>query len=82
MAKKTSQKQVKHDCRTCRNGGRENNFICYCSVLKVGRRASHTFVETLCAVGQQAEAVARIRRITAVGLSAGCSSGGEGQRKK
>ena len=45
-------------------------------------RASHTFVETLCAVGQQAEAVARIRRITAVGLSAGCSSGGEGQRKK
>ena len=31
------QKQVKHDCRTCRNGGRENNFICYCSVLKVGR---------------------------------------------
>ena len=34
MVKKTAQKQVKHDCRTCRNGGRE---ICYCSVLKVGR---------------------------------------------
>lgn len=26
MVKKTAQKQVKHDCRTCRNGGRENNF--------------------------------------------------------
>ena len=36
MVKKTVQKPVKHDCRTCRNGGRENNFICYCSVLKVG----------------------------------------------
>lgn len=37
MAKKTSQKQEKQDCRTCKNGGKENNFICYCSVLKVGR---------------------------------------------
>ena len=37
MAKKVSKNQVKHDCRTCSNGGKENNFICYCSVLKVGR---------------------------------------------
>lgn len=37
MVKKTVQKPVKHDCRTCRNGGRETNFICYCFVLKVGR---------------------------------------------
>ena len=33
MVKKIAQKQVKHDCRTCRNGGRENNFICYCSFM-------------------------------------------------
>ncbi len=36
MAKKTTQVQ-KSDCRTRRNGGEEKNFICYCSVLKVGR---------------------------------------------
>ena len=44
MVKKTAQKQVKHDCRTCRNGGRENNFICYCSVLKVGIRICSYYV--------------------------------------
>lgn len=37
MAKKTVQNQVRPDCRTCRNGGKESNFICFCSVLKVGR---------------------------------------------
>nr|DAZ77639.1 MAG TPA: hypothetical protein [Caudoviricetes sp.] len=37
MKTKTSPKRVKHDCRTCRNGGKESNFICYCSVFKVGR---------------------------------------------
>lgn len=37
MAKKIEQKAIKQDCRTCRNGSKESNFICYCSVLKVGR---------------------------------------------
>lgn len=37
MAKKTAQNLVKHDCRTCRNGGTESNFVCFCSILKVGR---------------------------------------------
>lgn len=37
MAKKTAQTPAKADCRMCRNGGKEKNFICYCSVLKVGR---------------------------------------------
>lgn len=37
MAKKTPQKQVKHDCRTCKNGGEIKDFMCYCSVIKFMR---------------------------------------------
>ena len=36
MAKKTTQ-TYNADCRTCRNGGKEINFMCHCSVLRVGR---------------------------------------------
>lgn len=28
---------VKHNCRYCRHAGSVANFICYCSVLGIGR---------------------------------------------
>ncbi len=37
MAKKVIQLQSKPDCRTCKNGDKEKNYMCYCSALSVFR---------------------------------------------
>lgn len=37
MAKKVIQTQVRADCRTCAKAGPEKEFVCFCSVLQVGR---------------------------------------------
>ena len=37
MAKKEVTVREKPDCRKCKNGGEEFNFMCYCSVLNRNR---------------------------------------------